>query len=129
LHPNIAPYGEYFICSDGIQLVLAIGNNKQFEALLEVLDLTKIYTDPRFSNNPSRVIDRKELADLLQSECRKFTLDELMKRLVKSDVPAGSIKQLDEVLDEPSIEWLIEENHTESGQTLRSVKTSPIRFE
>jgi crotonobetainyl-CoA:carnitine CoA-transferase CaiB-like acyl-CoA transferase len=129
LHPNIAPYGEYFICSDGKQLVLAIGNNKQFEALLEVLELSKIYTDPRFSNNPSRVKHRRELAEILQSECRKFTLEELMKRLIKSGVPAGSIKQLDEVLDDPSIEWLIEENRTETGQTLRSVKTSPIRFE
>jgi crotonobetainyl-CoA:carnitine CoA-transferase CaiB-like acyl-CoA transferase len=129
LHPNIAPYGEYFICSDGKQLVLAIGNNKQFEALLEILDLSKILQDLRFSSNPSRVKHRKELAEILQAEFSKFTLDELMKILVKSSVPAGSIKQLDDVLDDPSIAWLIEENRTETGQTLRSIKTSPIRFE
>lgn len=129
LHPNIAPYGEYFICSDGKQLVLAIGNNKQFEALLEVLDLIHIIEDPRFSNNPSRVIHRKELALILQAACSKFTLDDLMKRLVKSGVPAGSIKQLDEVLNDPSISWLIEESFSETGQILRSIKTSPIRFE
>ncbi len=129
LHPNIAPYGEYFICSDGGRLVLAIGNNKQFEALLEVLGLPEIGLDPKFSENPDRVKNRNELANKLQVACSKFTLDALMKHLVSSGVPTGSIKNLDEVLNDPSIAWLIEETLTEENQLLRTLKTSPIRFE
>jgi crotonobetainyl-CoA:carnitine CoA-transferase CaiB-like acyl-CoA transferase len=129
LHPNIAPYGEYFICSDGGRLVLAIGNNKQFEALLEVLGLPDIGLDPKFSENPDRVKNRKELANKLQEACSRFTLDSLIKNLISSGVPAGSIKNLDDVLNDPSIAWLIEEASTEENQLLRTLKTSPIRFE
>jgi len=129
LHPNIAPYGEYFICSDGGRLVLAIGNNKQFEALLKVLGLPEIGLDPKFSENPDRVKHRKELAIKLQEAFSRFTLDSLMKNLISSGVPAGSIKNLDDVLNDPSIAWLIEEALTEENQMLRTLKTSPIRFE
>ena len=129
LHPNIAPYGEYFIGSDGGRLVLAIGNNKQFEALLEVLGLPDIGLDPKFSENPDRVKNRKELANKLQEACSRFTLDSLIKNLISSGVPAGSIKNLDDVLNDPSIAWLIEEALTEENQLLRTLKTSPIRFE
>ena len=31
IHPNIAPYGEYFECKDGKLMVLAIGTDKQFQ--------------------------------------------------------------------------------------------------
>lgn len=33
LHPNIAPYGEVFVTADGKELLLAVGSDRQFEAL------------------------------------------------------------------------------------------------
>lgn len=34
LHPNIAPYGELFTCADGGRLILAVGSDAQFAALV-----------------------------------------------------------------------------------------------
>src|SRR3954465_2895072 len=51
LHPNIAPYGEIFTTSDSKKIVLAIGNEKQFSKLCELLNRMDIVEDPRYSSN------------------------------------------------------------------------------
>jgi crotonobetainyl-CoA:carnitine CoA-transferase CaiB-like acyl-CoA transferase len=129
LHPNIAPYGEYCRCKDGKDLVLAIGNNKQFEALLHVLDLHQLLNDVRFKENPDRVKNREALHLILNEAFKNAALDVWMKALVSVGVPAGAIKSVDEVLSDPSVAWMIEEEITCEGQILKSVKTSPIRFQ
>ena len=129
LHPNIAPYGEYCKCKDGKDLVLAIGNNKQFEALLHVLDLQQLLTDGRFKENPDRVKNREALHQILNEAFKNAALDVWMKALISTGVPAGAIKSVDEVLSDPSVAWMIEEEVTSEGQILKSVKTSPIRFQ
>ncbi len=55
-HPDIVPY-QVFAARDG-HLVLAVGNDSQFERLLTVLDLP---ADPRFATNPERLATRDEL--------------------------------------------------------------------
>src|SRR5688572_2881986 len=37
LHPNIAPYGETFLCSDRKRIILAVGSDTQFRSLCNVL--------------------------------------------------------------------------------------------
>jgi crotonobetainyl-CoA:carnitine CoA-transferase CaiB-like acyl-CoA transferase len=39
LHPNIAPYGEIFTTKDNHQITFAIGSDKQFKHLCEILNL------------------------------------------------------------------------------------------
>ncbi len=46
-HPSIAPY-ELYATGDG-ELVLAVGNDRQFAALCEVLGAPELATDPRFA--------------------------------------------------------------------------------
>src|SRR5690606_30624927 len=43
-HPSIAPYE--LLRADGGELVLAVGNDRQFAALCDVLDLPGLATDP-----------------------------------------------------------------------------------
>ena len=38
-HPNIAPYGTIYATADGKELVFAVGTDKQFATLCEVLGL------------------------------------------------------------------------------------------
>lgn len=54
LHPNIAPYGEIFMTADNKKMVLAIGNDKQFKKLCELLNCMPVYHDERFINNSSK---------------------------------------------------------------------------
>ena len=58
-HPSIAPY-ETLPTADGV-LVLAVGNDRQFGSLCEVLGLD-LASDPDFATNPARVAHRAELA-------------------------------------------------------------------
>ena len=58
-HPNLAPY-QSFATADG-HLMLAIGNDRQFEACLDCLRLPALKEDPRFSSNAGRVEHRESL--------------------------------------------------------------------
>lgn len=130
LHPNIAPYGEYCVCSDGKSIVLAIGNNKQFTALLNVLELTELQHDIRFSENPERVKNRTVLNVLLNEAFGKMPIDYWMSKLIAQGAPVGAIKSINEVLDDPSVAYLIEHGFSKNdGQKISSVNTSPLRFE
>ncbi len=52
-HPSISPY-ELYETGAG-ELVLAVGNARQFAALCDVLDAPELATDPRFADNRARV--------------------------------------------------------------------------
>jgi crotonobetainyl-CoA:carnitine CoA-transferase CaiB-like acyl-CoA transferase len=63
-HPNIAPYGESFLTRDGKRVLLAIGSDRQFLELLQILHL-KFSDDSRFTTNHNRVVHRAALNELL----------------------------------------------------------------
>jgi crotonobetainyl-CoA:carnitine CoA-transferase CaiB-like acyl-CoA transferase len=123
-HPNIAPYGELFETADHKKIVLAIGNNKQFKLLCEMLGIIDIINDEKYSTNANRVKNRTELESLLNQIILKYQSEELMKQFIEKDIPAGVVKSLREVFDEKeSRKLILEEQTTEfEGQTKR-VKT------
>lgn len=100
LHPNIAPYGELFTTSDNRQIVLAVGNDKQFRHLCEILGCPDLPTDLRFNTNPGRVKNREALFGMLLPRFQKFSSEFLMNEFIKKDVPAGMIRSLKEVFAE-----------------------------
>ena len=63
-HANIVPY-QSFQASDA-WFVVAVGNDKQFEKLCQVLGKGELARDPRFAANVGRVENRDELLALLQ---------------------------------------------------------------
>ena len=107
LHPNIAPYGETFLCSDNRYIVLAVGNNAQFSALCSALGLISILSDERFTNNQSRVIHRKELYELLLPCFSQRTSVEISGMLEKSGAPFAIVKNVGEILTEKITKSLI----------------------
>ncbi len=62
-HPSIYPY-EPLPTADG-EIILAIGNDRQFRTLCDVLGAPDLATDPRFGTPPDRSHHRKELRPLL----------------------------------------------------------------
>ncbi|MDW8288239.1 MAG: CaiB/BaiF CoA-transferase family protein, partial [Flammeovirgaceae bacterium] len=48
-HPNIVPYGTLFKTNDGSQIILAVGSDKQFAQLCELLNLSNLAS--RFPTN------------------------------------------------------------------------------
>ncbi len=101
-HPNIAPYGDTFKTSDGKLLLLAVGNDKQFEALLKILGLNP--ADPYWNGmrtNPERVAHRKELNEQLAKAIRQLTSAFLVQELNRLKIPGGLVRTVGEALADP----------------------------
>lgn len=105
-HPNIAPYGETLKCSDGF-VVLAVGNDRQFEGLCRVLGLPELATDVRFQSNQLRVQHRSALLDKLNANAAAWTKAALEKALRDAGAPAGVVKSLDEVFERAGALWTV----------------------
>lgn len=101
-HPNIAPYGDVFITSDGKQLLLAVGSDRQFETLLKVLGVT---TDDaswtHLRTNSERVKNRARMNTKLAHLISDKTGEDLVTALGKAKVPAGLIRSVGEALEDP----------------------------
>ncbi len=120
LHPNIAPYGEMFRTMDDKSIVLAVGSNAQFEALLQLLCIAP---QDSWITNAQRVANRIELAKVIAPKFLEKTASEWMVLLNEKRIPAGVIKRISEVLEDPKIKHLIVEELMENVSTKR-IKTS-----
>lgn len=100
-HPNIAPYGEIFETKDHQLITLAIGSNKQFRNLCEIIDYINLANDPKYANNHLRVNNRSQLYALLYNYIKQFNFKELFKLCLEKDVPIGKIRNLKEVFELP----------------------------
>jgi crotonobetainyl-CoA:carnitine CoA-transferase CaiB-like acyl-CoA transferase len=119
LHPNIAPYGETFRCSDGKQLVLAVGSDSQFRQLSEVLRIPDLPNDQRFASNHQRVIHREILASLLATSFQAKPCAEWVEELTKKSIPVGAIRSMNEVLSGEVAKRMIREELIDGHHTSR----------
>ena len=119
LHPSIAPYGEILRCADGKELLLAVGNDRQFNLLCQTLGIPGLADDPRFLNNPLRVRNRKELLKALSEAAAHINSTILFNALMKQRVPAGRIRNLAEVFEEPQVKSLVLEEEQDGILTKR----------
>ena len=119
LHPNIAPYGELFITKDEATITFAIGSNTHFSKLCQSIGLGSLIDEPRFNSNQNRVINREELALLIQAKISVFDSKVLLDQLQDQNVPAGKVKRLDEVFNDESAKSLIREEDVNGIKTKR----------
>jgi len=95
-HPNLVPY-QAFATSDS-NIMLAVGNDKQFAALAECIGQAELASDTRYATNSDRVANRADLLGVLADALRQRTTSHWLKELGGRGVPAGPINDLDEVL-------------------------------
>jgi crotonobetainyl-CoA:carnitine CoA-transferase CaiB-like acyl-CoA transferase len=88
-HPSIAPY-ELYPTGDG-DLVLAVGNDKQFAALCDVAGLAP---DARFATNQERVAHRDALREVLVAALAARPAAEWVPALTAARVPAGQVNDV-----------------------------------
>ncbi|MCH8558441.1 MAG: CoA transferase [Balneolia bacterium] len=98
-HPHIYPYGNSFATGDGRDIVLAVGNNAQFRNLCIALGDETIAADSRFSTNPARSANRKELDLVLENLFQKVEgTTAFIGKLHELRVPAGMVKKVSEAI-------------------------------
>ncbi len=98
-HPNIVPY-QVFPVADG-HLIVACGNDRQFERLCGVLGLGELAMDERYRTNEVRVANRDALAPILTAAIGAWTRDDLLAGLEAVGVPAGPINDVADVFADP----------------------------
>ena len=116
-HPNIAPYGDMFLSKDGKYIVLAVGNNKQFDTLCQVLEIENTY-----KTNEERLKNRTELNELINEKIILKDAEELMAEFLELKIPSGIVKNLQDVFTNKQTQHLILNEQIEGIET-RKVKT------
>lgn len=96
-HPNICPY-DVFETADG-HVILAVGNNGQFERCCTVLGLIDLVEDPRFLTNQMRVDHRGILLDILTVATKAWKAADFLEAMSLNNVPAGPINSVGENLE------------------------------
>ena len=126
-HPNIVPY-QAFATADG-HIILAVGNNGQFERFCQVCGDQQLANNPQYKSNALRVANRNELVPVVAQLLKQHTTDWWLTQLNEVGVPCGPICTLDQVFDNPQVqarEMQIVLDHDQLGQV--SSVANPIKF-
>jgi crotonobetainyl-CoA:carnitine CoA-transferase CaiB-like acyl-CoA transferase len=128
-HPNIVPY-QVFRASDGL-LVLAVGNDAQFERFCKFAGCADLAADERYTTNKARVKNRGSLTPVLSDIMAGKPISHWVEGLVNVNVPCSPINTIDQVFADPQVlarEMKISMPHPHlSGETVDLI-ASPLRL-
>jgi crotonobetainyl-CoA:carnitine CoA-transferase CaiB-like acyl-CoA transferase len=91
-HPSISPYALY-PTGDG-DLVLAVGNDRQFQSLCEALGAPELAQRDGYRTNPERVTNRDALRAELEQLLAARSAAEWTELLTAARVPAGVVNDI-----------------------------------
>lgn len=100
-HPNIVPY-KLFETKDG-PVVLAAGNDAQFQRFCRFAGVPELGHDPRFATNAQRVQNRDALYARLVPLFQERGKAEWVDGLTAVGVPCGPVNTIAEVFEDPQI--------------------------
>ncbi|CDQ17793.1 Succinyl-CoA:(R)-benzylsuccinate CoA-transferase subunit BbsF [Halobacillus karajensis] len=100
-HANIVPY-QTFQSKDG-EMVIAVGNDRQFTHLCHILGQPSLARDGRFSTNAQRVENRDELTKILQKLFLTKETAYWKEQCRQKQIPFGPIQSLEEVRKDPQL--------------------------
>lgn len=95
-HPNIVPYDLYPTRTE--KLFVAIGNDRQFAQLCEVLGKPELASDERFRRNRDRVQHRDALREELVALLSHWDGRELFHKLMGMGVPCAPMLSVEQAL-------------------------------
>src|SRR5215470_14469358 len=101
-HPNIVPY-QVFPVADG-HIIIATGNDAQFQKLCGVLGAPELAKDPKYIDNKARLANRAEIVGKLSTLTQARHSADLLDKLETVGVPAGPINTLDQVFADPHMQ-------------------------
>ncbi|WP_299344392.1 CaiB/BaiF CoA-transferase family protein [uncultured Pseudoxanthomonas sp.] len=100
-HANIVPY-QVFAVADG-HIIVAVGNDRQFVRLCEMLDLAALAGDPRYATNAARVRHRDALVPLLQDAFHARERHGWLALLEAAGIPCGPVNDIAYVFADPQV--------------------------
>jgi len=100
-HPNIVPY-QAFQTGDGY-IILAIGNDSQFQRFCELAGKPELAADERFAKNSQRVKHRDILVPQVIEIMLRMSSAQWLDVLNARGIPCGPINDLDQVFGDPQV--------------------------
>jgi crotonobetainyl-CoA:carnitine CoA-transferase CaiB-like acyl-CoA transferase len=128
LHPSIVPY-QPFHASDK-WIIVAVGTERLWKRMLEVVGLPELADDARFRTNADRLAHREALVPLLEARFCQQPAGYWLERLEAAQIPSGPIQSVPESLNDPQVQargMVVELEHPILG-VVRSLGT-PIRLD
>ena len=101
-HPNTVPYQD-FACADG-EILVALGNDRQFRAFCALIDLPALAEDPRFLDNAGRNRHRADLQAAMRPAIARWQSADLIAAMEAAKLPGGKVNEIPEILADPQIE-------------------------
>jgi crotonobetainyl-CoA:carnitine CoA-transferase CaiB-like acyl-CoA transferase len=115
-HPTIAPYTTYR-CHDGM-VALAVGNDKQFAKLSQLLGQSEWIDDDRLKTNSARVQNRDLIDRLLTEKLKNYASDELIDLCRANGIPIARVNTVKQALaleQTTAKNMVLEMTHSKAG--------------
>jgi crotonobetainyl-CoA:carnitine CoA-transferase CaiB-like acyl-CoA transferase len=109
-------------------IVMWAGGDNEWHAVFDALDRPDLCQDERFATGRARAEHGEELGQILYNEFRKWTNDEIVRRMEEAEAPCGPVLGLDELPDNPQLqhnETIYEVEHPSAGR-MRQCRPAPL---
>jgi len=126
-HPNIVPY-QVFATQDG-SILLAIGNDSQFEKFCQLIKRTDLFADLRFNTNEQRVIHRKQLIPIIAVEMAGENTEWWLTQLEQATIPCGGVNNLAQIFEHSQVKHrqMVKQLANKQGELVNSI-ANPINL-
>ncbi|MCX5820354.1 MAG: CoA transferase [Deltaproteobacteria bacterium] len=127
IHPSITPFQGYQTADSWI--IAAIGTDQLFAKYCKVIGLENLSNDPRFTTNPLRTKNRRELNTILDPVMKTKTTAEWGKIFEEASLPYSPINNLQQICEDSHIRYrgmLVEIDQPAVGKM--RIANSPIRL-
>jgi crotonobetainyl-CoA:carnitine CoA-transferase CaiB-like acyl-CoA transferase len=98
-HPNIYPYDAFKTRT--VPVFLAVGNDRQFGLLCEVLQADALKTDTSYASSPLRSANRVPLREQLETLFAQHDGETLAQQLMDVGVPCAPVLDVAQALQHP----------------------------
>lgn len=126
-HPSVVPYRPFETADE--PLALAIGADRQFRKLADVLGRPDLATDERFATNARRAENRTALYEVMEAVLSTRPRDAWLADLHAAGLPAGAIRTVDQALECEQARargMLVEVDHPTMGR--ERIVGSPLKL-
>ena len=116
-HPSIAPF-EAFKTKDSY-IIIAAGNDKLFNNLCEVLEISEIPNDKRFISNALRCENMDQLKEIFENKLKSKNTEQWIKEMECFKIPCGPIFNIKQAVENPQVQqrnMIIKSYHKKIGE-------------
>lgn len=103
-HPTLSPYGAFNTAD--VPLIIAVGNEKQWVQLCELLNEPQLAEQPEYLTGRLRTLNRQELKRRIEQLLKADTAQHWMQKLRAAKIPAGPIYNYEQAFADDQVQAL-----------------------